>query len=118
MITNPEERWNTIIGMSGQSPEVLGIMASAAFPDGKIPQAAMEFLNGGGIRLSGQKPQAQPQVQTPNAQPRAQNQSQPQPQSQPQSQMSSDNAEARRRFPGETQGKSDEEIMRMLMQYQ
>lgn len=75
-------------------------MTSAVFPNGKIPKAAMEFLNGGAIRPSGQG--GPPQVQ---GQPAVQ------------SQASQVVAEARRRFPEETKGKSDEDIMRMLMQY-
>lgn len=99
-MASPEEKWNYIVQMAQDDPTAVDVMARSVFTDGRLPVAAAEFYKTGNVRPSGQG--GQPQAQ---GQPAAQSPASPVV------------AEARRRFPGETQGKSDEEIMRMLMQY-
>ena len=112
----PEEVWNRLASVAGNNPEMLSLMANSVFgtaqlppaTDGldpqanpyynRVPAAAAEFFRTGSIRNAGtgtaqapQPPQAQAPVSLPDVV-----------------------AEAKRLFPKETAGKTDEEIQRMI----
>ena len=114
----PEEVWNQIVNVAGSNPEVLSLMANSVYGTpqlppaqeygdpqanqyyNRIPAAAAEFFRTGNIRNAG----------TGAAQP------QPQAQAQPQTMLSMPDAvaEAKRLFPKDVAGMTDEEIMRMI----
>ncbi|MGE9959181.1 hypothetical protein [Cloacibacillus porcorum] len=112
MIGSPEEKWNYILRMSGGDSEALDAMARAVFNGGQVPMAAAEFFRTGSARPAGQG--GQPQVQ-----------GQPAVQSSASSSLLPGSAtgnsiivaEARSRFPQETRGMSDEEVLAELMKY-
>ena len=114
----PEEVWNQIVNVAGSNPEVLSLMANSVYGTpqlppaqeygdpqanqyyNRIPAAAAEFFRTGNIRNAGTgaaqpQPQAQAQPQTPLSMPDAV-------------------AEAKRLFPKDVAGMTDEEIQRML----
>ncbi len=114
----PEEVWNQLASVAGGNPEVLSLMANSVFgtsqlppaTDGldpqanpyynRIPAAAAEFFRTGNIRNAGTGAAQSAQQQTQ--------------QTQAPLSMPDAVAEAKRLFPDDVVGMSDEQIQRML----